>query len=385
MDRRTSQLAKRAGQMLVVLVVGSLLLGHVLGQPLLLGYVESDSMAPTLESDDGFIALPPALAGPPERGDIVVYRAEHLDGGGLTTHRVIDRTDQGYVTKGDANPFSDQAGPESPVMPEQIEAVALRLGGNVVEIPNAGTVVTGTRDVLAAVQVRLAMLFGSRRLLGTQGLGYLFFAVAVGLYGLDAWRKRGRVREGRRRTRETGTNLHTVVALSALLVVAGGTLAMSGGGVEQFDVVSVESESPRLDVIKQGTNESVPYNVTNRGLLPEVVLFESDSKGIGVEPATLTVPGGSMVNATLTLAAPPQTGYYRRSLAEHRYLAVLPEGHIRALHTLHPWLPIVAIDTLLGGTAYLLGLVLVGTGRVRWRNRDGPSRVGRVYARLAGK
>jgi len=382
MDRHTSQFAKRAGQILVVLVVGSLLLGHVLGQPLLLSYVESDSMAPTLEADDGFIALPPAVTGPPERGDIVVYRAEHLEGGGLTTHRVIDRTDGGYVTKGDANPFSDQAGPEPPVKPEQIEAIALGLGGNVVVIPNAGTVVTGTRDVLNAVQVRLAMLFGSRSLLGMQGLGYLLFAVAVGLYGVEAWRKRGRVREGRRRTRETGTSLHAVVALSALLVVAGATLAMSGGGVEQFDVVSVESESPRLDFLEQGTSESVPYNVTNRGVLPEVVLFESDSQGIGVAPATLTVPGGTTVNATLTLAAPPQTGYYRRYLAEHRYIAVLPEGHIRALHSLHPWVPIVAIDALIGGAAYLLGLVLVGTGRVRWRNRDGPSRVGRVYARI---
>ena len=47
---------------------------------------------------------------------------------------------------------------------------------------------------------------------------------------------------------------------------------------------------------------------------------------------------------------------------EHRYLAVLPTPVLRALYTVHPWAPIVVIDTLLGGGFYLLGIAFVGTG-----------------------
>jgi signal peptidase len=72
----------------------------------------------------------------------------------------------------------------------------------------------------------------------------------------------------------------------------------------------------------------------------------------------------------VTLTAPPKTGYYRRFVVEHRYLAVLPTDTIRTLHTVHPWLPVVVIDALVGVPFYLLGVALVGTGRVRRRTRD---------------
>jgi len=85
----------------------SMVLGQVLGQPVLLGFVTSESMEPTLETGDGFVAVPAALTGPVEEGDVVTFRAEEIQGGGLTTHRVVDETDRGYITRGDANPFTD--------------------------------------------------------------------------------------------------------------------------------------------------------------------------------------------------------------------------------------------------------------------------------------
>ncbi len=94
----------------VVGLVAAILLGQVLGQPILLGFVVTGTMSPTVEPGDGFIAIPPELAGDIEDGYVVTFEAEQIGGGGLTTHRIVRKTERGYITRGDANPFTDQDG-----------------------------------------------------------------------------------------------------------------------------------------------------------------------------------------------------------------------------------------------------------------------------------
>ncbi|MFB6159612.1 MAG: S26 family signal peptidase [Haloferacaceae archaeon] len=79
------------GQVTVGLVVFSLVVGGLLGQPILLSYVTSGSMQPTLDPGDGFVAIPTAIAGPVDEGDVVVFRAEQVNDGDLTTHRVVEK------------------------------------------------------------------------------------------------------------------------------------------------------------------------------------------------------------------------------------------------------------------------------------------------------
>jgi len=51
-------------QVAAVVVVLSLVAGQLLGQPILLSFVETGSMQPTLDPGDGFVAVPASLAGP---------------------------------------------------------------------------------------------------------------------------------------------------------------------------------------------------------------------------------------------------------------------------------------------------------------------------------
>lgn len=372
MEART--VAGRAVTAILVLVVASLLLGQVLGQPVLLSFVETGSMAPTLEPGDGFVAIPAGLAGPIEPGDVVVFDAERLRDGGLVTHRVVGETEGGYVTQGDANPFTDQSSSENepPVQREQIVAVAWQAGGQVVVVPKVGLLVVGVRDLLAGLQSRLAILFGTRTLLGTQGLAYLLFAFGVLAYAAsllldDREEKRGI----HRRIRETEMTDRTVVVL-ALTAVLVATLTASmalPGGPQQFAFVSSDSDAPGAGVIHRGGSENATYRVPSNGVLPVVVFLEPTSDGIDVEPREAYVPSGGSVNATVTLHAPPETGYYRRYLIEHRYLAVLPQSTIRGLYHVHPWAPILAIDALLGGAFFGIAVGLVGVGRARVSSR----------------
>jgi signal peptidase len=348
----------------------------------LLGFVTSGSMEPTIETGDGFVAIPAALAGPVEEGDVVTFRAEEIQGGGLTTHRVVEETDRGYITKGDANPFTDQDSDEPPVKETQIVAVVWQPGGTVVTIPGVGAVVTGTQSVLQETQRRVAALVGSRSLLGTEGLAYLLAALSLVAYVADILLSDDRKRE-RDPSRSTGTDVRLVIGVFAAAIVLSATAAMVGpAGPQEFGVVSAESDAPGPRVIEQGTSESVRYITPNAGFVPVVRYVEPATEGVDVEPREAVVPARSSVNGTLTLTAPPETGYYRYYVVEHRYLLVLPESAIESLHRVHPWLPVVVIDGLLGGSFYLLGTTLVDTGRVRRREREGPSRVDRLLSRI---
>jgi signal peptidase len=370
-------------ELLLVLVVISLLAGQFLGQPVLLSYVETGSMAPTMEPGDGFVAMPAAVAGPVEEGDVITFRAEEIQGGGLTTHRVVGETERGYITRGDANPFTDQDGDEPPVKEAQIVAKALQVGGTVVVIPNFGTVVVGVQGVIAGTQRWVAATLGTRSLLGPQGLTYLLLAGSMLAYVLDVVLGDGRTeRRERSRSRDDGVSTRFVMVALALLVVSTATAAMVvPAGTQEFGVVSAEFDSEQPTTIRQGESSTLPYAVPNAGLVPVHVYFDS-SDGIAVDSEHVYVGSRGEERVDLTLTAPPETGYYRYFLTEYRYLAILPEPVVDALYRVHPWLPIVVIDALLGGAMYLVGMTVVGTGRVRSRSRDGPSTLSRLANRF---
>ena len=363
----------RALELFAVTVVLALIVGQVLGQPVLLAFVETGSMSPTLEPGDGFVAIPAQLAGPPEDGDVVTFRAEEIQGGGLTTHRIVGETDRGYITRGDANPFTDQDSNEPPVKQAQIVAVAWQPGGEVFVVPHLGTAVEGVQGVLEWTQRNLAATLGTRSLLGAQGIAYLLFGVTLLYYLVGELLSRDGRKRGRdgKRDRDSGLDSRLVVLGLTLLLVGGMTAAMvAPGGQQEYGVVSAEFESERPTVIPMGESNTIPYAVGNNGFVPVYVYVDPASEGVSVEPDRLRVERGEVKNASVTLQAPPRTGYYRRYVVEHRYLALLPAPTIDTLHDFHPWVPVVVIDLLIGVPFYLLGIGLLGRGRIRRRSRD---------------
>jgi len=127
----------------------------------------------------------------------------------------------------------------------------------------------------------------------------------------------------------------------------------------EFGIVSAEFEAPGARVIETGTTDTTSYRVVNGGVVPIVSHVAPVSDGIAVDSEWSSVPGRSATNVSVTLSAPPETGYYRKYLVEYQYLAVLPRPTIQALHGVHPWLPVVVIDLLVGvvwalPTAWLL-------------------------------
>ncbi len=361
-------------QGLVVVLVVSLVVGHYLGQPVLLSFVETGSMQPTLSPGDGFVAIPAPLAGAVGTGDVVTFDAQEIEGGGLTTHRIVEETERGYVTQGDNNPFTDQDGGEPIVQDADVVAVAGTVGGKVIVIPHLGTGAMAFQSAIDTAQTWLATTFGIRSLQGSQGLAYLLFGLSVVAYAADWFLSSpGRTDTDRDTSRDDGTSTTVILVVLAVLLMATATAAMVvPAGTHEYGVVSADFQSDNPTVIERGTSEEVEYVVPNAGVVPVRAYVTPASRGVSVDPDRVSVGGRDEATVSVTLEAPDETGYYRLLVDEHRYLAVLPASVIDDLYAIHPWAPLVAINGLLGGGLLALGLLLIRGEPTRIRTR--PSR-----------
>jgi signal peptidase len=348
-----------AGRALLVVALGCAVLAGAGGGPAPVGYVETGSMAPTLSPGDGFVAVPASLAGPPEAGDVVVYRADRLDGGGLTTHRVVERTDRGLVTKGDANAFTDQSAGEPPVSEDRVVAVALAVGDRVVVLPGVGAFAGTVRGTAGAVAAPF-------------GLPPRAVLVAAAACAAALSLSSGRVRE---RRRETPVSAGLVVVCCGLAVTAAATASLVVPlGPTTYDVVAAERDAPGPTVVPTGETETTEYVVPGGRLVPTFVTLAPASEGVALDRRRLVVPPGENASVGLALSAPSEPGRYERRVRERRYPLVLPRPVVAGLVGLHPYAPVAVVDGLvLAATA--LAAALVGGGRPR-RRGDGGRRGG---------
>ena len=356
----------------MVVLLLALLLGQLLGQPLLLTYVQTDSMSPTIEPGDGYIVLPSSVTGGVSEGDIVLYEAQEFDGGGLTTHRVVGETEEGYITKGDNNPFTDQDGGEPPVAEGQVVGVALQVGGGPVVIPWLGVLVTTVQAVVTAVLGAVLGIVGLDA--ETSGGAVGAVAIVAGLLMLLGSVLLGGQRPTRSYNRRRGSfvlrgEVLTVLFVLAVLVPANASMVIPGGTAE-YTVLSSETPAEGETAVQPGGTLELRYNVQNSGLVPLHAVVEPASSGVQVDQRQLSVPFQGSASTGVTLQIPEEPGTYTRYVREHRYLGILPGSWIAALHRVHPLAALGAINVVIATVVAGVTLYTVGTGRVRLRSRS---------------
>ncbi|WP_135822764.1 signal peptidase I [Halostella litorea] len=352
--------ARSAVEVLLIVALVSLLLGQAIGQPILLGYVTTDSMESEIAAGDGFVVVPTAVTGDVEEGDVVVFEAQQLHGGGLTTHRVVDRTPEGYVTKGDNNPFTDQDGGEPPVSDRQIRAKALQVGGSVVTIPHLGTAVDGVRGVVTDVTGTASSSDSVGGVLLVAGA--VLFVVA----GLTGAKKRPTTRE---RSRPNVLDRRLLFGLLLLVVVVPTTAAMTmPSGTTEYAVLGAEQTGDDPLIVEPGGETTVEYRIANDGMVPTVAVVDPASDGVTVADRRATVESGGTATTDLTLQGPATQGVTYRDVSERRYVAVLPAGLLVALHDIHPWVAIAAVDGVVVSAVTLLVALGVGLRDQRLRS-----------------
>lgn len=318
---------------LAVLIIGTQILGFA--SPV--GYVNTDSMKPQLDPGDGYIGIPKPLAGEISPNDVITYQAQTLNGGGLVTHRVVRKTDAGYITKGDNNPFTDQQGGEPPVTEAQIELVVLTINGDIVTIPHLGDVAIAAQGLVNTA----ISTFGLKNFsAGNPGIvvtviGLLFVLVA----GASELITDENARSMERSTRRSATIDSRLVLAAVVLVLALPLLSVTAlpSGTQEITILSTELAHPDdPSLIQTGTTAELNSTVTNSQLFPMVVILEPASEGVAFSEQVLTVPPGGTAQTRLRLTAPDEPGQYVRARSKTFYIHVLPVGLIAGLHRLHP-------------------------------------------------
>jgi len=303
----------RLGLVVAALAVVSL----AVGVPARVGYVTSGSMTPTLTPGDGFVVV---TVDDPETGDIVTYRSPER--GGLVTHRVVAETPDGYVTKGDANPSTDQAAGLAPVDDAQVVGTVLAVGGHPVVLPGLGKL----RAALSPLGVAAAGLAS---------------AAAV-LFG----RRRSPKRRAPR-VRDVLTPLLGALTVCCLVALLASTSVHPLAWTVTADHPDGAADLP--------AGETVTREVTVHDAAPPMTHAIVDTAGMTVLDRTTD---GSAIRLTVRLPARDVGPYESRVRISH-YPAVLPASTLSRLHAVHP---LVALGASVGAVVvpiHLLAAALV--------------------------
>jgi len=291
--------------------------------PVGVSYTVSDSMEPTIGSEDGFIRVP---AGDVEPGDIVVFEAANREQQ-YTIHRVVQETPQGYVTKGDNNEVTDQAAGYPYIQREEIHGAVLSIGGTPVTIPNIGSVLQG----IQTYQTVLLALLASVLILDTV-------------------------------TQKThpGRPMRAGEALGILAIVAVVGLVFTillGGATTGFSFVAVEGEAAAPQTVPVGESVNRTVQVADISRTPFT--------HYAVDTSQLMLTEQQWNNSTfvLTTQIPPQqtTGIHETTITVNAYPISLPPALINWLHAVHPVLAAALTSIAAIGPWYLVGWFFVDT------------------------
>jgi len=354
-------------------LVLALVVGALAGQPVLLTYVESGSMSPTIEEGDGIVAIPEQVAGDVEQGDVIVFQSQEIQGGELTTHRIVGETERGYITRGDANPFTDQDGTEPPVTESQIVAVIWQPGGQVVTIPNFGTAIITSRTAVANTLTAVTTVLGVEQaavswqagsVMLVSGVGLLVISLASGIVNRSS-RERARSRG-----QDTFDPRYAALFLIAIIIIPANVAMVAPGSTHEIPAGEIATD----DDIAPGEPVEATLVANNEDALVTMLVVFNTSGRTTLENRWLDVPGGETDSTALYVSAPPRGEQKVVTVSERRYIVLLPPAAIIAMHDIHPLVALGVINAALTGAilTFVIGLLGTSKRRVRDTNREVP-------------
>jgi len=354
---------------LLVVAVGLILLTQIFGFPSPISFVATDSMEPQLEPGNGFIGVPKPVAGEIETGDVITFEAQEVGGGGLTTHRVVEETDEGYITKGDANPFRDTAAGEPPVKASQIQLVVVQFNGEIVTIPYVGQLQSAAQSAISAVinALGLSSVSSSNPGVIIAVLGFLLVVVGGGYEILTPENERMMSRSARR----SEVIDSRLLLIGLLLVLSLPLLSVSAIPSSTDELTIISSTAPDPDdpsIIEAGNYSEANVTIENGQPVPMVIIVEPASEGVKVYDKVLSAASGETVKSKFRVYAPEETGPFVRSRSTSYYIQSLPTSVIAFLHRIHPLLALGATIGVVLAPVAIGFLLVVGNRQIPLRD-----------------
>ncbi|MCR2823280.1 signal peptidase I [Lederbergia panacisoli] len=316
--------------------------------PVSLGYVYSESMEPTIMTNDGYFLIHSKNY---EVGDIITFKPKFLKEP-YVTHRIVDvMEDHTFITKGDNNPSLDQEVGEPPVNHKQIQGKVFTINGTPLIIPRLGTI---------------SEKFNI----------FTLIAIVVGLYAVDFLFK-SFSKKPKHYKRKNAKRLRLIhissffdpvfIAFCAIIILnsifIGLTVKSSNTDQIPFIVVSTKG----LSSPTPGEEFTRELSLENKTWLPFVVFLEPKSKGTVVNPPKLSFSSNQYYDYTATIVAPGEVGAYTETIHKVAYPNILPVKWIDYMYSKHKLLPLSII--FMPGVLLNIGLYIWWSKRTQLGRR----------------
>ncbi|WP_308637218.1 signal peptidase I [Paenibacillus silvisoli] len=305
-------------------------------KPVLLTIIQSDSMVPVWQRGDMVIIENMSKQSEVRPGDIVFFKTkdDNLSSKGWIAHRIIsgDPT-AGYITKGDANEFTDQVTNQiGPIQREWIAGRAVTMNGKALVIPKIGY---------------LSLWVGKY-----QSNPYILPIVAVVLAALIGI---GELKSGpKRKKKASGLELQFIYMLGGITIsmIVGGTMLAASQKVKLDYEVSAMSQVENTEgggsVLEAGEVITKPLSdLSNTGFFPLIGTITSNDGQIQFSHKQLMLPKGQTANATYTVTA-KTPGTYKSEIRVGLFYPLLPGALIYWLAAVNYWLALLTVALLPG-------------------------------------
>lgn len=286
----------------------------ILNAPLLIAYIKSDSMSPTLNKNDlVFINIFDRNF---NEGDIIVFNSN----GNWICHRVVKDTADGFITKGDANIATDQFSGKQAVLDSEIIGKIVSVDGDPINIPLGSGVETAEN------------VFGKNKVL------ILFIFALGGILLLSGGEKR---RKGKKYLR---IRTSTLFIASSLLIIAVFSLAnVIAFEKREISYGTTSAGGLREEWVLPGEEFSRQIELENKGSYPYYYVLSSESPNLNIENGDFILYPGESKILEIHVKAPEDTNLHTEKIMVAKYIPLLPLEGIRALSNF-PYLPVLVMD-----------------------------------------
>ncbi len=319
----------KVGDIITLVAVVFLLVsvvGFVLDRPILISYVTSESMTPTLNKGDIFLINPLSKG---NVGDIIVFKMN----GRWTVHRIYADTPNGYITKGDNNIATDQQdGRNKPIRKEDVAGVVVTLWGNPIKIPYIGNYIQeASKSTLNLCIAIVVIVLGSIMMTGERG-------------------KRKKKRTVKIKIKYK--TLYTIVASITVAVVLLSVVAT--WGTIGFSYASTLAGGQKEGWYLPNTEFNKTVYVQSKTIYPTVYIVSPVGNRISVERCCFVLRNGEKVGFNVFVKVPSDTHIYYERINVYSYPLTLPPDVIVSMWKISPYFPLLSLASEL---ACVLALV----------------------------
>jgi len=323
---------KKAGHTLfifiIVVLVSTPLVTYWREKPTLAVTIRTWSMTPLMTRGDMVFIWPTGEKTVFSEGNIIVFRSEKDGIRDWTMHRIVGGdSEQGFITRGDANEWTDQEGlGYPPVRPEWIAGVVPTVGPLPLKIPLLGYI-----PLLIEGNIKNPLLLPA--LLG-------ILAAALVLDEIFKPKKKRRKEVWQKGQLYILAGLAFAILIGSLMLMGSLFLTFSYG-VEKNAGVLMGSD---VGILELGdSREQVLAELENEGAIPLYYYAVSRDPQVVLHQDWFYLSGGHSAQVMATVHGQKE-GLYQANVKVGMFMPFLPPGIIRSLAVINFWLALVVVS-----------------------------------------